>query len=280
MAAIVIAIPHAGVDLPYGMASTMLPHVDERFLRGQSDVFTDRVYQVPGVRTVKYPWHRFVVDPNRAPRQETEGGVVPTTDFDEQPLYRQGAAPDRAEVERRISQYHRPYHQRVEEACRDPRSKFFIDGHSMMSTAPFRSPDHGLPRPDAVISNIGDSHANPSPGTPFLTCPAPLTRWLADRLIWWLTHVPAPEAGERHRPTGEVTLNVPFKGGFGVRTHSSMSNDRPGVQLELNQRLYADEETWVPLERRIPWMREVLRRWCEEITERLVSEPKFASRAG
>lgn len=280
MAAIVIAIPHAGVALPEDLRPALLPHVNELFLRSQSDVFTDRVYSVAGVRTVRYPWHRFVTDPNRGPRQETEGGIVPVTDFDEQPLYPDGVAPDRAEVERRIATYHRAYHAEVHKAASDPRTRLFIDGHSMAGTAPRRSPDFGMARPDAVVSNIGDGHGNPSPGTPFLTCPATLTRWLADRLSWWLMHVPAPEAGERHRPTGKITMNVPFKGGYGVRTHSAMSQDRPGIQLELNQRLWADEDTWAPLERRIPWMREVLRRWCEEVSQHLKTEPIFASRAG
>ena len=120
----------------------------------------------------------------------------------------------------------------------------------------------------------------PAPGTPYLTCPTPLTQWLTDRLSHWMLAIHAPDAGARAAVRGSVWINNPFLGGYGVRNHASLSHDRPGVQLELNQRLWTDEELWVPLERRIPWMREVLRRWCEEIVDRIKIEPKFASRAG
>ncbi|MCP4869044.1 MAG: hypothetical protein GY898_10045 [Proteobacteria bacterium] len=280
MAEIVIAIPHAGVALPDDLAPTPLPHVTPEFLRTQSDAFTDRVYSLPGVRTVKYPWSRFVADPNRSPRQTTEGGVVPVTDFAEQPMYPPGGKPTQEQREERIEKYHRPYHAELTRAVNDPRTRFFIDGHSMCGTPPVRSPDHGLQRPDAVISNLGDSHGYPAPGAPYLTCPTPLTQWLTDRLSHWMLAIHAPDAGARAAVRGSVWINNPFLGGYGVRNHASLSHDRPGVQLELNQRLWTDEELWVPLERRIPWMREVLRRWCEEIVDRIKIEPKFASRAG
>jgi hypothetical protein len=149
----------------------------------------------------------------------------------------------------------------------------------MAGTAPIRSPDYGRARPDAVVSNMGDSNGNPAPGAAYLTCPPVLTRWMADRLTHWMTTLRAPDAGARAAVTGTVWLNNPFRGGYGVRHHASTSLDRPGIQLELNQRLWCDEETFTPLPRRIPWMREVLRRWCDDIVGRLRTEPKFATRA-
>ncbi len=280
MATIVIAIPHAGVAFPDGLGPARLPHVTEQFLRTQSDAFTDRIYTVPGVRTVRYPWSRFVADPNRSPRQTSEGGVVPVTDFEERPLYPDGGFPTQQQMDDRVERYHQPYHHRVDAEVADERTKFFIDGHSMMGTPPLRSPDHGLHRPDAVVSNLGDAHANPAPGAPFLTCPPDLARWTAARLSHWLLNVPAPPAPHRAEVEGSVWLNTPFLGGYGVRRHASLAHDRPGIQLELNQRLWTDEDTFTPLERRIPWMREILRRWCDDIAEHMQTEPTFASRAG
>jgi len=280
MANIVIAIPHAGVALPEGLEPPMLPHVTEHFLRTQSDAFTDRVYSVPSVRTVKYPWSRFLADPNRSPHQTSEGGVVPITDFAEIPLYRPFGFPSDEQRDTRVEAYHRPYHVAVSRAVADRRTNFFIDGHSMAGTAPVRSPDYGLARPDAVISNMGDVNGNPAPGAAYLTCPPALTRWVTERLSHWMTTVEAPEAGSRAAVVGTAWINNPFRAGYGVRHHGSMSHDLPAIQLELNQRLWCDEDTFTPLERRIPWMREVLRRWCDDITERLRTEPKFASRAG
>ncbi len=252
--------------MPAGLEPPFVPHVNEHFLRSQSDAFTDRVYSVPGVRTVRYEWSRFVVDPNRAPHQQTEGGVVPVTDFSDRPLYPAGGEPTAEQVADRVERYHRTFHDTVADAVSDPQTRFFIDGHSMAGDPPVRSPDYGTHRPDAVISNIGDGHGNPSPGTPFLTCSPDLTRWLAERLTWWMRAIPAPEAGSRAAVTGDVWLNNPFRGGYGVRTHAALHRGLPGVQLELNQRMWADEETFRPLHRRIPWIREVLRSWCRELT--------------
>ena len=275
MSAIVIGVPHAGVAWPEELEDRLLPHVTAHHLLRNSDAFTDRVYGVPGVRTVCNRWSRFVVDPNRAVRQTTEGGVVPHTDFAEQPLYRPGMEPDDAERDARVARYHRPFHARITEQLADPRTRFYIDGHSMAGTPPTRSFDAGLSRPDVTISNLGDASANPSPGTPFLTCSTHLTAWLAQRFSHHLLALPAPDAGSRSRITGEVWLNNPFPAGYGVRTHTAAG--LPGVQLELNQRMWTDEQTFRPLPRRIPWIREVFRRWVADVTAHLAMTSAKAS---
>lgn len=274
MSAIVIAVPHAGVAWPEELKERLLPHVTEHHLLTHSDAFTDRVYGVPGVRAVCYGWSRFLVDPNRAPRQVSEGGVVPHTDFDESPLYRSGMEPDEEERDRRVARYHRPFHGRIAEQVRDSRTRFYVDAHSMAGTPPIRSFDCGRTRPDATISNLGDTMGNPSPGTPFLTCRPELARWLAERLRHHLLALPAPAVGSRARITGEVWQNNPFPAGYGVRTHTAPG--LPGVQLELNQRMWTDEDTFAPLPRRIPWVREVVRRWAADVTARLASQPARA----
>ena len=110
MAAIVLAIPHAAVTLPEDVEPAFRPHVDEDFLRTQSDAFTDLVYSIDEVRNVSFPWSRFVTDPNRAERQSSEGGVVPLLDFDLQALYPEGGEPTPEQCAQRVQQYHRPYH--------------------------------------------------------------------------------------------------------------------------------------------------------------------------
>jgi N-formylglutamate amidohydrolase len=275
MSAIVIGVPHAGVAWPEELKERLLPHVTPHHLLTNSDAFTDRIYSVPGVRVVCFPWSRFVVDPNRAVRQVTEGGVVPHADFAEQPLYRPGMEPDLAERDERVARYHRPFHARIAEQIADPRTRFYIDAHSMAGSPPVRSFDFGRTRPDVTISNLGDGSANPSPGTPFLTCPTGLTAWLAERLSRHLLALPAPDAGSRAKITGAVWLNNPFPAGYGVRTHTV--GGLRGIQLELNQRMWTDEDTFAPLPRRIPWIREVFRRWAAEVTARLAETSVKAS---
>jgi len=275
MAAIFIAIPHAAVALPEDLKPAFLPHVDEAFLRTQSDVFTDQVYSIDEVRNARYPWSRFVADPNRAERQTSEGGVVPLLDFDLEPLYAEGGEPSTEECLERIARYHRPYHEDVARAVADPRTRFFVDGHSMASSAPRRSLDHGKHRPDAVVSNRGDDYGNPTPAKPFLTCQPILARFAANRLSHWLTSIPAPRAPNAIKPTGEVWLNDPFRGGYGVRSHSAPNKGLPGIQLELKQGLWCDETCFEPIPDRIEWMRTVMSAWVLDLSAHLeASEPE------
>ena len=272
MAAILIAIPHSAVDLPNELEPAFLPRVDRHYLLTQSDAFTDQVYSVPEVRSVRYRWSRFVADPNRAEHQASEGGVVPVNDFAMEPIYPKGGEPSLAQRLDRIEKYHRPYHEEVAEAAADPRTRFFVDGHSMAGQAPRRSQDFGRTRPDVVVSNRGGDDGNPAPGKAFLTCSPPLTRWISERLGYWLTHIPAPAGPPLSRIEGSYRINDPFKGGYGVRSHARPQEGRPGIQLELNQRMWCDETSFVPIPGRIDWIREVMSAWARELSDLLLSD--------
>ena len=263
---LVVGIPHAGIVVPRELRDALLPHVDEHFLRSQSDGWTDRIYDVPGARCVIYPWSRIVADPNRAEDQRTEGGVLPVTDFAESPLYRQGRRPGLHEHHVRVLKYHRPYHEQVEAAVSDPRTRFYIDAHSMMETAPVRSPDRGRPRPDAVLGNRPSSKLIEFGVGDRLSCPADLTEHLRARLAHHLLETPAPPGPA---PDGSVLLNDPFPGGYGVGTHSDPEGGVPGLQIELNQRLWIVEETFAPIPGRIEWMAEVIARWVDDLVAAL-----------
>ena len=271
MSTVVLAIPHASTAVPDDVRGDYLEHVTPAFLRTQSDVDTDVIFTLPSVRTVRFEYSRFFVDPNRGEQQDNEGGVVPHTDFSERPLYREGRRPDGEEQWRRVRTYHRPYHARVAAAVSDPRTRFFIDGHSMSATAPVRSPDYGQARPDAVLSNLGDQlvlavpGVDPSRGAGPLTCQPEFCARLAGRLNHWLVTVPVPSPGVGRDPTGEVRMNDPFPAGYGVLTHARPRLGIPGVQLELNQGLWCREDTFERIPGRIEWIREVMQLWIEDV---------------
>ena len=165
----------------------------------------------------------------------------------------------------RVLEYHRPYHEAVNAAVADPRTKFYIDGHSMMQTPPRRSPDFRRRRPDAVLGNRPpDKTANFGLGTA-LTCPEDLADYARERLAHLLRTLPAPEGPPESLPSGEVTLNDPFPGGYGVASHADPANGIPGLQVELNQRLWIVEETYEPIPGRIGWMAEVVATWAAEL---------------
>ncbi len=275
MSSVVIAIPHAATAIPPELREGYLPRVTPRFLRSQSDVDTDVVYALRNVRTVRYGWSRFLADPNRGEQQENEGGVVPHFDFDGESIYRPGRVPDGAEQWRRVLKYHRPYHDRVAREVDDPRTQFFIDAHSMAQTPPRRSPAFGRERPDAVISNRGDflglvmennqTASDPTRGGGDLSCPAELVQELCDRLAFWLGRFPVPTPGKGRQPTTEVRINDPFPGGHGVRTHARPDGGIPGIQLELNQGLWVDQETWERIPGRMDWIKRVMTCWVEDV---------------
>ncbi len=277
MPSVVIAIPHASTALPPEVREAYLPRVTPLFLRSQSDVDTDVVYALSNVRTVRYGYSRFLADPNRGEQQENEGGVVPHFDFDGESIYKPGCVPDGEEQWRRVLKYHRPYHERVARAVDDPRTQFFIDAHSMAQTPPRRSPDFGRDRPDAVISNRGDflglmmennlTASDPTRGGGDLSCPAELVQQLSDRLAFWLGRFPVPSPARGRRPTTEVRINDPFPGGHGVRTHARPDEGIPGIQLELNQGLWIDQETWERIPGRMDWIKRVMTRWIEDVIE-------------
>ncbi|HIF24485.1 MAG TPA: hypothetical protein EYQ27_21925, partial [Gemmatimonadetes bacterium] len=273
MAKVLIGVPHAGVVLPSELASRVLPHVDSAFLLGQSDMFTDQIYGVPGADNHVFEWSRMAVDPNRFEGQTTEGGIVPVTDFDFNPLYPPGQAPDAADCQQLIERYHRPYHAGLAQRIEAGDYSFFIDGHSMMASAPQRSPDFGRVRPDACISNCGDGRGRAIPGGVPLVCSEELTLFVQARLAHWLLAIPAPDLGSQAAPSGSIGLNSPFVDGHGILTHTRPDRGMPGVQLELNQRLWADEATGQPLPGRIEWLQSVLEHWVADITEATSDQP-------
>lgn len=275
MSRIVLAVPHAATALSPEVEEDLLDHVTPQFLRTQSDVDTDIIFALPNVRSVRYEYSRFLVDPNRGEQQDNEGGVVPTTDFDDQPMYKPGLEPDGEEQWRRVLRFHRPYHVRVAAEVADPRTTFFIDGHSMSDIAPRRSPDFGRERPDAVLSNRGDflgheledniTGIDPNRGGGPLTCPTDFTLELANRLNHWITALPVPLPSHGRKPTGEVRMNDPFPGGHGVRTHAHPREGIPGLQLELNQGLWCYEDSFERIPGRIDWIRKVMQHWIDDL---------------
>jgi len=268
MARVVIAIPHSGTAVPGEIQARFAAHVDDTYLRQFSDVDTDKVYSLANVRSVRFEWSRYLVDPNRAEKQTSSGGVVPHNCFDLKELYKPGQEPDAQEAHSRILHYHRPYHLRVDKQEQHADTLFFIDGHSMAAVAPPRTDNPGEFRPDAVLSNLGDAEGNPTPGTPFLSCPPDLCRFAAQRLHHWMAEISPPPGPDRAQVQGRVTLNTPFPGGYGIRSHATPSSGVPGIQLELNQGLWVDEQDFIEIPGRIDWIRTILERWVDEIVER------------
>jgi len=146
------------------------------------------------------------------------------------------------EVQRRIDHWYRPYHATLEAQIDRLHGTFgavwHINCHSMPAVGDPNADDPGRARADFVL---GDRD-----GT---TCAAEFTAFVAGTI----------------RAMGyAVAINDPYKGVEIVRRHGRPSQQRHSLQIELNRRLYMDEESLEP-HAGYPELEENLRRLVEAI---------------
>ncbi|MFW8634003.1 N-formylglutamate deformylase [Cribrihabitans pelagius] len=234
---LVLGLPHTGTDVP--------PDIWER-LNGTGralgdtdwhihDLYAGLAEEVTAVRT---PIHRYVIDVNRDPAGislypgQNTTTLVPLTDFDGLPIWREGQEPDEAEIARRREAYHTPYHAAL--AAELERVKaihgfaILYDCHSIRGDIPFlfegRLPDFN------VGTNMGE------------TC---------DQAIESLT-VAHCEAAEGYTST----LNGRFKGGWTTRHYGRPADGLHAIQMELAQATYCEEAApWTYLPERADALR-------------------------
>ena len=128
------------------------------------------------------------------------------------------------EVQRRIDDWYRPYHAALEAEVDRLHQKFgavwHINCHSMPAVGDTNADDPGKARADFVL---GDRD-----GT---TCGAEFTAFVAATI----------------RAMGyRVAINDPYKGVEIVRRHGRPAERRHSLQIEVNRRLYMDEESLEP----------------------------------
>jgi N-formylglutamate deformylase len=139
---------------------------------------------------------------------------------DGRPIYARRLKPE--EVKRRIERCHAPYHESLRSLIESSAKKFgkayHLNCHSMRSVAGKQSDDgEGRPRADFVL---GDRD-----GT---TCAPAFTAFVRARLV---------EMGYA------VKVNDPYKGVELVRAFSDPKAGRHSLQVEINKRLYMNEDT-------------------------------------
>ena len=112
---VILAFPHTGTEVS--------PEIHDRLndngkLLADTDWHIHDLYAglLPEVTTVRATFHRYVIDANRDPQGlslypgQNTTGLCPLTDFEGQPIYRDGHEPTAAEIARRLALYHTPYH--------------------------------------------------------------------------------------------------------------------------------------------------------------------------
>ena len=141
---VILGLPHTGTWLP----DDILARLNER---GRTLADTDwHIHQLyagllPGATTVRATFHRYVIDANRGPEDESlypgqnTTGLVPVTDFDGQPIWTEKPTPE--DVADRLARFHAPYHAALSAEIERVRAKHGVailyDCHSIRSVIPF-----------------------------------------------------------------------------------------------------------------------------------------------
>jgi N-formylglutamate deformylase len=221
---LLVSIPHTGEELSPGLAERMAS--DTVRALPDTDFHLHRLYDfVPrlGARLLYARFSRYVIDLNRPEDQaplypgRSETGLVPTSSFAGEPLYRPGELPSASETDQRIATYYRPYHERLARELRHLKQRhgyaLLFDAHSIKSVVPrfFEGELPGL-----MLGDVDGSSCDER---------------VADAV--YDVHVKSGYSYGR---------NNPFKGGHITRAYGRPAEGVHALQLEMSQRLYMNED--------------------------------------
>jgi formiminoglutamase len=245
---LVLGLPHTGTYVPPEIVARL--NATGRAL-ADTDWHIERLYDglVGEVTTVRTRAHRYVIDVNRAPGGESlypgqnTTGLIPLTDFEGAPIWRDGDAPDAAEVEARREAYHAPYHAALAEELERVRARhgfaILYDCHSIRSRIPYLF--------DGVLPdlNIGTNG-----GT---TCAPGIAATVQDACA----------------ASGYSTItDGRFKGGWTTRHYGRPDEGLHAIQMELSQATYlaAEASPWTYDAARAERLRATLRPILETLS--------------
>jgi N-formylglutamate deformylase len=220
---VILGLPHTGTEVP----SDIHARLNDRGRRlTDTDWHIHCLYDglLADATTVRATFHRYVIDANRDPTGKSlypgqnTTGLVPLTDFDNQPLWQEGEEPSETDIAARLAAFHRPYHDALAAEIARVRAEHGVailyDCHSIRSHCPFlfegRLPDF----------NIGTNDG--------LSC--------------------APEIETAARdicaaaPGYTSVVNGRFKGGWTTRHYGRPVDGVHAIQMELTQSTHLDTE--------------------------------------
>jgi formiminoglutamase len=154
---ILLAQPHGGLEIPDSILARLNQH---GHTRADTDWHISRLYAglVADVTIVSTPVHRYVIDANRDPADQSLSpgqnttSLCPTTTFDGDEIYHHGQAPSVDEINQRQQLYHQPYHDALREQLERIHQlhgyAILYDCHSIRSLVPYlfdgRLPDFNI----------------------------------------------------------------------------------------------------------------------------------------
>jgi N-formylglutamate deformylase len=241
-----VSLPHDGSFIPDDIATRMHPAARRA---PDTDWHVGRLYeplaQALGASVLKPKASRYVIDLNRPadghalyPGQR-ETGLVPVIGFDGEPLYRGGSEPDDAEIQRRINDYWRPYHQAIAQElarlCAEHGRAVLWEGHSIRSRVPMLFEGQ---LPDFNLGTAASTSCDPALQARLQACLESQSRF-------------------------SFAVNGRFKGGYITRHYGTPATGVQAVQLELAQLNYMDEESFAYDEAKAPAVQDLIGRMLQ-----------------
>ena len=252
---VIVEVPHAGLEVDAEALATLV--APALAIGRDADLYVDELYaDAPdlGATLLTARVSRYVCDLNRSEHDVDRDTVVGATGRPSpHGLIWRSTTDNRAaiarplpktELERRLKAYYRPYHDQLDELVRERLARYgfviVVSGHSMPSRGRDGHDDPGRERADIV------------PGTRQQTTAAPavidVIEKVAARFQFGLAH------------------DEPYRGG-----HTTVRYGRPAagihaIQIELNRRLYMDEQTLAKKLNEFRIMRSFCRAFVQELS--------------
>ncbi|MBL3562209.1 N-formylglutamate deformylase, partial [Rhodovulum sulfidophilum] len=218
---VILGLPHTGTHVPEDILARLNARGRELT---DTDWHVHELYDglLPGATTVRATFHRYVIDANRPPEDESlypgqnTTGLVPLTDFDGEPIW--DTTPDAAETARRLAEFHAPYHAALAAEIARVRARHGVailyDCHSIRSVIPY-----------LFEGTLPDFNIGTANGT---TCAPAIAEAAAS--------VCAGAEGYSHVQNGR------FKGGWTTRHYGRPETGVHAIQMELAQSTHLTAE--------------------------------------
>ncbi len=253
---VILSVPHSGVEFP----DEIKPHYRAEIVAQPDDTdwFVHDLYDFApslGITVIHAKYSRLVIDLNRDPDSKplyTDGRIitelVPKTDFLGNEIYvDEKFIPNDEEIQRRLENYYRPYHKKVESLLRERLDEFgkvlLWDAHSIRRFVPTIREE---PFPDLILGDNDEKSAN------------------KEIIEIALNNLKAGKYGVNH--------NSPFKGGHITRYFGKPENRVHALQLEMAKTNYMEDDETTFSESRADEMKKVLRPVFENLIEYLLKK--------
>ena len=252
-APVILSVPHSGVEFPEELKPQYCREMAAQ--PDDTDWFVHDLYDFAaelGITVIHARYSRWVIDLNRDPESKPlydDGriitGLTPSTDFLGNEIYLEKRfVPDNEETERRLTNYYRPYYQKIESLLAERIEEFgralLWDAHSIRRFVPTIRKE---PFPDLILGDNDEQSAD------------------KEIIEIALNNLRAGKYGVNH--------NAPFKGGHITRYFGKPEIGVHALQLEMAKINYMNDDELTFDENRAKKVRKVLRPVFEQLISHL-----------